>query len=323
MNSGLILASLLCVLNAPILNAPSSNVQNKEFMNSTDYELVVGNEVILDAHSSKTLPAETIYWTDTFISILNTDEKPNDIWYWVNQSDNETEVQIAQGDWYSVGGDMYFDLPDLSSDTIKGIQFFTKKSLTGEIFWVTTPSLSNTNVSTGNFLPSNSTARLMKTDGSYISINQMNFEKTTMEKGILGYLELKVGSTIIASNSKVVQPTDYTQVTNLLMYNSTYTNELRFSSGYYPRAYNELGYNEDINGYLSSSYYAFVSKDSNEYDTISAPLEVGFMLIGKIFDAMNSFFTFTILPGLTLGVLILIPILFMIALGILKLIKKG
>lgn len=323
MNSGLILASLLCVLNAPILNAPASNVQNKEFMNSTDYDLVVGNEVTLDAHSSKTLPAETTYWTDPFISIQNADGKPNDIWYWINQVDNENEVQIAQSDWYAVGDDIYFDLPDLSSDTIKGIQFFTKKSLAGEIFWVTTPSLSNTNVSTGNFLPINSTARLMKTDGSYISINQMNFEKTTMEKGILGYLELKVGSTIIATNSKVVQPTDYTQVTNLLMYNSTYTNELRFSSGYYPRAYNYQGYNKDINAYLSSSYYSFVSKDSNEYDTISAPLETSFMIVGKIFEAMNSFFTFSVLPGLTIGVLLLIPVLFMIAIGILKIIKKG
>lgn len=323
MNSGLILASLLCVLNAPILNAPASNVQNKEFMNSTDYDLVIGNEVTVDAHSSKTLPAETTYWTDTFISIQNTDEKPNDIWYWLNQADNEDEVLIPQSSWYAVGDDIYYDLTDISSDTIKGIQFFQKKSLANEVFWITSPSLSNTALNSGNIMPSNSTARLMKTDGSYISINQLSFEKTVMDKGILGYLELKVGSTIIASNSKVVQPTDYTQVTNLLMYNSTYTNELRFSSGYYPRAYNEQGYNENINGYFSNSYYAFVSKDSNEYDTISAPLEVGFMLIGKIFDAMNSFFTFTILPGLTLGVLILIPVLFMIALGILKLIKKG
>lgn len=323
MNSGLILASLLCVLNAPILNAPASNVQNKEFMNSTDYDLVVGNELTLHAHTDKTLPAETSYWTDAYISILNTDEKPNDIWYWVNQVDNETEVQIASGDWYAVGDDIYFDLPDLSSDTVKGIQFFQKKSLANEVFWITTPSVSNTYLSTGNFMPSNSTARLMRTDGSYISINQLEFVKTTMDKGILGYLELQVGSTIIASNSKVVQPTDYTQVTNLLMYNSTYTNEVRFSSGYYPRAYNVQGYDENINAYFSNSYYAFVSKDSDGYDTISAPLEVGFAVIGKIFDAMNSFFTFTILPGLTLGVLILIPVLFMIALGIIKLIKKG
>ena len=60
------------------LNAPSPNV-SKEFMNSTEYDIVVGSEAPVNAHSSQTLNATSVYWTDTWISVTAA-SKPNDIY---------------------------------------------------------------------------------------------------------------------------------------------------------------------------------------------------------------------------------------------------
>lgn len=301
------------------LNAPSSaNNVSKEFMNSTEYVIHVNESASVQAHSSETFTLPSATFTDMFIDVFS-DTEPTDVYYWINQADNEQEVLI---DWFRVpvGGTprWEFDIPDLSSDTIQGIQFFTKTSLVGETFYLIQPNLSNVNVSFGNILEG-TTAKIGDR-----SLTSLTWTKEKMSNGLMGYGYYQANGTTFASNSKVSNPTDFNQLTNTLLYRGDWSNVVTYTSGYYPRVWNVQGRNETPSGYLSKEFVAYATLTSaNDIDTTLVPLETGFNIVGLVIEAMNSIFTWQVLPGLTIGVLFLIPTIVLIVLALLKLVKKG
>lgn len=296
---------------------------SKTLLNSTEYSITLGNELTIDQHSQETLTASASYWTDAYISVT-ADSKPTDIYYWVNQIDNEQEVLCTFTE-VPVPNTYYFDLPDISSDSITGIQFFQKKSLENEVFYITQPNLENMNYGIGNILPEESSALLELQGDSNISITKLTYTKTRMNTGILGYAFFKINDlTIIANNSVTgVAPNSPSECTQVMMYQGTYTNKITFTSGYYPRMWNAQGYNENIQ---------MLSKDYQPYATFSAagnvgislvPMTTGVTLVALSFEALNSLFGYVVFPGLTLGMLLLVPIFLGLLFTIIKLVKKG
>ena len=297
------------------LNAPLPNV-SKEFMNSTEYNIVVGGEAPINAHSSETLIGSQAYWTDSYIYVT-ANSKPNDVYYWINEADNEQEVLITFSE-IPVPNTYVFDLPDLSSDTIQGIQFFQKTSLVGETFYLVQPTLSNVNLSSGNILEG-ATATIGNR-----SLTSLTWTKQQMSSGLMAYGYYQANGTTFASNSKVSNPTDFNQLTNTLLYRGDWSNVVTYTSGYYPRVWNVQGRNETPSGFLSKIFVGYATLTSaNDIDTTLVPLETGFNIVGLVIEAMNSVFTWQVLPGLTIGVLFLIPTIVLIVLALLKLIKKG
>ena len=60
-------------------------------MNSTSYDIHFVQEMNIRSHTEAHINTETApFWTDTFIDIF-ADDKPTDVYYWVNQVDNESE----------------------------------------------------------------------------------------------------------------------------------------------------------------------------------------------------------------------------------------
>lgn len=318
--------SLFASIIALNLNPVSSNSNvSREFMNSTDYVIHVNESASVQAHSSYTFTLPSSTFTDMYIDIFSETE-PTGVYYWLNQVDNEQEVLITFTR-VPVGGTprWEFDIPDISVDTIKGIQFFTKKSLVDEVYYIQSPSVHNAEFHDSNILPENSSALLYQNNDTSVSITSLALDRVEMTTGMIGYTSLTVNSsTVIASNSRTGRvPNGMEEVTNVVMYYGSYTNKIKFSSGYYPRGYNTKGYNE-INPLFTKDYNTYISITSaNNVGTTLAPLEVGFQIMGKVLEALNSFFGYMLLPGISIGVVIAIPLIILIVLFILKLIKKG
>lgn len=308
------------------INQPNkaNEVYPKTILNSTEYSFVFNSEVTLEPHSEKTLPGPSAaYWTDTYMYVV-ADSKPTDIYYWINEIDNEQEVQC---NFYEVPvlNTYYFDLPDLSRDSIYGIQFFQRKSLAGEVFYIEQPNLENQNIGIGNLLPDGSAALLELQGNSSVSITKLTYDKTRMDKGILGYAFLKINDlTIIANNSVTgVTPNNPSECAQIMMYQGNYTNKLIFTSGYYTRMWNEKGYNDDI-FLLNKEYQPYASFTTAANQGISlVPITTGVTLVALSFEALNSLLGYVVFPGLTLGMLLLVPIFLGLMFTIIKLVKKG
>lgn len=296
----------------------------RDIMNSTEYDIVLAQELPIHAHTEeRDINATDVFWTDAYISVTAS-AKPTDIYYWINQVDNEQEVLCT---FYEVpiANTYYFDLPDLTNETISGIQFFQKVSMVGDTYYLVQPNLSNTDVTNSNLLPENSTANLHLSNGNTASITNLRYEKTAMDKGIIAFAQFKINNmTYIANNSLTgITPVDSSQVTNILMYKENYTNRITFTSGTYARYWNTQGYTK-LSGLLSEDYQPYVTYTAANNMGISlVPLTTGVTLVGLSFDALNSLFGYIVFPGITLGMLLLIPVILGIVFTVIKLVKKG
>lgn len=326
----LIATTILCASMGLNLNDGSNSAPStatKTFMNSTEYEMVLNNVVPLDPHSYVTLDEEVSVYTDMYVAVYNAESKPDDVYYWVNQVDNEEEVLIPSSSWQDVSGVFFYDLTDLSSDTINGIQFFQKKTLVGETYYITQPSLENVSFFDENLLPDGSTALLDLNNGSSVSITSLSLEKVAQPKGITPFIQLKINNLSYIANNSItgITPIDSSQCTNVIMYKSNYTNRLTFTNGYYPRAWNVQGYSDVIGrGILTEEYQPYISFTTASNTGISLePLTTGVTLVGLSFEALNSLFGYLVFPGVTLGMLLLVPVILGLLFAIIKLVKKG
>lgn len=296
----------------------------RSIMNSTEYNFDFVHEMTLHAHSEDEINTESSsFWQNTFIWYTG-DTKPTDVYYWIAEVDNEQEVLVTFNE-IPVAHTYEFVLPDLSSDTIRGIQFFQRKSLVDEVFYIKEPEKTNTNLYNSNILPSNSTANLHLSHGGYASINQISLEREAQNKGISAFVQIKINNlTYIANNSITgITPIDYSQCTNVMMYKSNFTNIITFTSGYYPRSYNTQGYSDQF-AYLTDEYTPYISFTSAGNTNISLePLTTGVHLVTISFEALNSLFGYLVFPGLTLGMLLLVPTFVCIMFAIIRIIKKG
>lgn len=317
----LIATVLLCGSMGLNLNAEpnrSSQTVEKTLMNSSSYDIHFYHELNVRSHSFEVITTETAeFWEDTFVSIF-AEDKPTDVFYWVNQIDNETEVNLAFSD---VGdGEFVADLPNLSSDTINGIQFFQRKSLVGETYYLLNGDMSNlANFNSGNLIE-DKTATI---NGR--GITSLVYSRTHVDKGLIGFCKYSVnGVGDIANNSRTDGGTSIEELTNIMLYDDGWSNRITFTSGFYPRVYNVQGYGELNPTYFSKEFVGYASRTaSNDISISLEPLTVGFDLVALAFSSIGGFLSFMIAPGITLGLLLMVPIILTIILFVLKIIKKG
>lgn len=315
----------IALLNALIgstlgLNAASPNsVINKEILNSSSYSLSINGEASLQPHSFLTLNYDESI--DLYLNVFS-GEEPTDIYYWLNQVDNEEEVLI-DWDFVSVIGDtnLYeFLIPSLTSDTVSGIQFFQRKSIVGEVYYLLNGDMSNLAAFNSGNLIEDKTATL----GGH-GITSLSYKRTKVDKGLIGYCQYIVnGLDDIANNSRTNGGTTVEELTNIMLYDDGWSNRLVFTSGYYSRAYNVNGFAELNPTFFSKEFAGYANRTaSNDISISLEPLTVGFDLIAMAFSSVGALFSFMIAPGITLGLLVLVPVILTIILFILKIIKKG
>lgn len=311
--------ALLGALISPTLglNSVSENsIISKEILNSTSYSLSINGEVFLDSHSFLTLNYDNS--TDLYL-LVESEEEPTDIFYWVNQIDNEQEVLI---DWEEeVQENLWsFLIPSLDHETIKGIQFFQRKSIVGEVYYLLNGDMSNLSTFDSGNLIEDKTATL----GGH-GITSLSYKRTKVDKGLIGYCQYFVnGLDDVANNSRTNGGTSIEELTNMMLYDDGWTNRLVFTSGYYSRGYNVNGYQELNQSFFSKEFVGYANRTaSNDINISLEPLTVGFDLIAMAFSSVGALFSFMIAPGITLGLLVLVPVILTVILFILKIIKKG
>lgn len=315
----------ICALAANgAVRAPAAN--DFDVMNSTDYLISMYD---IDSQTQYDFPDRTenhIPQGYNFYVMVQKDgddsmPKP-DFYMFEVYPDNETEIHLGTSVW-SDQGDYFQTYISLNSNTT-ALQFFEKVSLAGEVYYIEQPDLSNMNNGIGNILPDGSTANLTH-GNSAVSIVKLTWDKRQLTKGIIGYGRFIINDmTTIAANSLSGRaPDDPSQVTQLMMYNGTYTNKLTFTSGYYTRSWTTQGYTTDI-PMLSKEYQPYASFSSAGNTGISfTPISTGVTLVALSFEALNSLFGYLVFPGLTLGMLLLVPTFLGIMFAIIKLVKKG
>lgn len=236
--------------------------------------------------------------------------------------DNETEIHLGTSVWSDQGP--YFETYVTLNSNTTALQFYEKVSLAGEVYYIEQPDLSNMNNGIGNLLPEGSTADLQN-GNSTISIVKLTWDKDQVTKGIIGYGRFIINDlTTIASNSTTGRaPDDPSQLNQLMLYYGNYTNKITFTSGYYTRSWTTQGYTDQI-PMLSKTYQPYASYSSAGNTGISyTPISTGVTLVALSFEALNSLFGYLVFPGLTLGMLLLVPTFLGIMFAIIKLVKKG
>jgi hypothetical protein len=102
-----------------------------------------------------------------------------------------------------------------------------------------------------------------------------------------------------------------------------WTNKIVFQSGQKSVKYGYMN-GLDPYGFTPNNYgYKGEQGQIGENNAGWSALEAGILLVGKSFDVVSSFFSWVIFPGITLGLLLLFPILLCMLLWIIKLVKKG
>ena len=216
-------------------------------MNSTSYDIHFVQEMSIHSHTEAHINTETApFWTDTFIDIF-ADDKPTDVYYWVNQVDNESEVLCTFSDLGN--GRFTFDLPDLSGDTIQGIQFFQRKSIVGETYYLLNGDISNlSSFNSGNLIEGKTAT--IENHG----VTSLSWSRTKVDRGLTAYVSWNANGSTIANNSMTNGGTSVEELTNIVLYNNGWSNRITFTSGYYSRAYNTLGYAEMNESYFSREF---------------------------------------------------------------------
>lgn len=290
---------------------------DRSIMNSTSYEIHFVHEMVIHSHSEEEINTESApFWTDTFISIF-AEDKPIDVYYWINEVDNENEVLCTFSD--VGGGEFTFDLPDLSGDTVQGIQFFQKKSIVGESYYLLNGDMSNLATFNSGNLIEGKTATIENH-----GITSLVYSRTHVEKGLLGFCKYTTSGGDFANNSRTDGGTAIEELTNIMLYDDGWSNRITFTSGYYSRAYNVNGYAELNSSYFSKAFVGYASRTaSNDISISLEPLTVGFDLVAMAFSSIGAFLSFMVAPGITLGILLMVPVILTIILFILKVIKKG
>lgn len=314
----------ICALAANGSATPSQS--NLDVMNSTDYQIsLFDNDSKFQYDLLPRLESQIPLGYDYFVMVQK-DGDPNmvkpDFYMFEIYPDNETEVHLATSVWSDQGS--YFETYVTLNSNTTALQFYEKVSMAGEVYYIEQPDLSNMNNGIGNLLPDGSTADLQNGNAT-ISIVKLTWDKAQVTTGIIGYGRFIINDlTTIASNSTTGRaPDDPSQLTQLMLYYGNYTNKLTFTAGYYTRSWTTQGYTDEI-PMLSKTYQPYASYSSAGNTGISyTPISTGVTLVALSFEALNSLFGYLVFPGLTLGMLLLVPTFLGIMFAIIKLVKKG
>lgn len=313
-----------------------------EVVNATNsivnfYDVYYDEEYIID-------PGETYYIdfnTNTNISVL-TNIKFDGYCYYAADSEELVEIE-----WEAYSNPQWpWKCSIEAYGPSTGIGFYNKKPIpTDKDFYIdwqkfepTNPTNTMDNV---NILPNNSVWDFYKEDGSFYRANsndvvlfRKKVEGSTVRATALGIkystnVYILVCANYIYPNITAFIPESIAQdaqkklntLSPTMFFYGGFTNKVRCHSGYYPFFPNERGYTDmEYITEFNSGYQGFGT--NTQEDTFTA-LGKGIELMEMAINVGVMIFGFVIFPGITVGTLLMIPILVMLLLWLIRLIKRG
>lgn len=269
-------------------------------------------------------------------------------------SDSEDLVQIT---WESYDNqDWHWRFVIEAYEPSHGIGFYNRTALpTNSDFFIDTeklgvysPNSSFAMNSAGvSLLPDNSTAKIYKSSATWQSVSDLRLWRYKTKNNIVAvcvWTTIANYPAIIAQNFYVPSINGYANYSQFceqaeksnsispqLMYwksssadESTYTNRIRFNTGYYPFAPNDVGYVEPY--YLTSNDTGYIAinndgstADSTTFEVLTKTME----MVGMAMSTAVGFLGYMVFPGITIGFLVLLPLIISLLIVILKMVKKG
>lgn len=346
----LIATTLLCfatgIDNIDIREPNRRQEESYSVYNGLDVDFYVyshseDEEYLVPAQSHIEIEHNTFYKLNIIVPDWDWDAHTN-VWYAFFDGPDIPQTPIW--DYTSGGTSSYFTTIAPPTENNSGIGVYYEKYLPWNTdFYIDSASWGgvthglNDWTGTIELLPPNSTIRLYKNDGSYSELNNLKVRRANVENSssydVLIYSEISTNNYLMIANNKGYNreyfngfstTSDPTKLQPYIKYYNNYTNRIRFTSGMYERyaqSPNGLGYQEL--SYLTEQVTGFVGYNEGGVDEAVVTLTTGMGLVASSFMIVSSFFGYMIFPGISLGLLLCVPIIIELILVIIKMIKKG
>lgn len=329
------------------IREPSRAVYNGDYLawNGTDYDLEI-NSIYLDSTLSMPANQKTYITQDTTkdMEIMSTDQRLDStsrIWYCVFDGPNIPQTPTwVQQPWGS-----YFTIPG-SSVPNYGFGVYKEVDIPTNVNYYIDPALWG-GISVGltdwtgerALMPPNSILRIYKEDGTYAQLTNLYVKRTKQEKNnnylTIIYSNINDNQKMMLANNYGVTnqyfngfsaPTTTVNTQPYLKYYNGFTNRVTFASGIMeknPFAENGKGYNELNTFGLNEYVTGYMGQSDGGVNEAVVSITTGMGFVASSFIVVSQFFNYMIFPGLSLGLLLCIPLIMTLILAIIKIIKKG
>lgn len=346
----LLLTFGLTLLNGAVLNEPmraNESDPNFTFYNSTPYELK-----FVDGYSDD----EYIVPSNTSLAIEHTYHNANDFYVYMKEDWDEAETlwyecldsigipatpdwNYQQDEWNS-----YFNVQGLIS-TAHGIGVYKYEYYSNQDLYIDPNKwggiAKGINDYNGNFriTPENtSNVKIYKENGTYNTATKIYAARTSFDESFnyatIVYAVINNQNVMLANNfgyketiiNGAPSPADPKAIQPYLTYYNGWTNRVSLGNAELQKAaesnpntgYMPLGY-----PYLTDVPIGYIAMgDSTESET-STVLMAGFTFAYWAFTAIAPIFSFVVFPGVSIGLLICIPLIMTLMFAVIRIIKKG
>lgn len=308
-----------------IINANTYTVVNATNKDIVLYQAYSDEEVTFAAKSIQKFPYKVQTADDITLYVKKTDYviAPTDFYYLYNAPDFEDPVNVT----FSSLNDEYWYYNIDGYDPSTGLQIGRYESLNGVHGWVDEEKFGingNLNASLPyntltDMIPNGVTFKYVLNNGTQSSaVNHLYVMKAKPSVGSINQVALYAN----ASHTSIVAYNGYDPNLNpFLLYYGNFTNEVVFQSGYKTVKFGEL--EGSLPYYFTDIPLSFVSDNDEVRESVWDTLTHSFELVGMVFAAIGTPFAWLILPGVSIGVLLLVPLLIGMFVWLIRFLKKG
>lgn len=346
----LFILTTLCALQGPItdIREPmrANTIQDFTIYNATNYEIMVFNlyddaEYIVPAKTNSIVDLQYNHPDDLLVYIHEDWDTIPTLWYECLDSIGQPTYpnwEYNNDEWVSK-----FRVQGLISNS-NGLGIYEEKYIPNTQTYYIAPytwggiskGLSDW-TGTNTILPTNGmNPRIHKKDGSYMTASNIQVRRTNIETNVnyatLVYATINGTYFNLANNfgfkeqtfTGFPSPQADTDLQPYLLYYNDWTNEVTFWNTQMPKNAESdpnTGYVPFKNLVTDNPGYLGYSEQSTE-ETMYA-LTAGFTFAYMAFTAIAPLWGYMVFPGVSIGLLICIPLLISLVFAVIKLIKKG
>lgn len=300
-----------------VVNATSSRI--------TLYQGYSDEDVNVSGKSKAFYPYKVQTADDFILYVSKTDypTMPTDFYYIYKAADFEDPVNITFQD---VPSNVWMAIIEAYSPST-GIQIGQYESLSGVHAYIYEERLGiNGNLNETlpyntltNLIPSGVTFKyVLKTGIANQTMSALYAQKAKATQGSINNVALYVDS----NRTSVIAFNGYDPNLNpFLLYMNQFTNEIVFQSGYKSVVYGDM--DGRIPYFFTETKTGFMAYDNESINSAWDTLTKSFELVAMVFTAIGVPFSWMIMPGISIGLLLVTPLLITMFVWLIKFLKKG
>lgn len=260
---------------------------------------------------------------EVYIDKAEYPQQPYGFYYIYKAADFEDPISISftdngYGSWYAFIEEY---------EPSVGLQIGTYQSLSGVTAYLDENHIGlNGNMDTS--LPFNELTNLIPSGVTFkYALSDQTFSGTTNELYALK-VKASIGSVnqvvlyAVQNQSVIVAFNGYDPNLNpFLLYERTFTNKVVFQSGYRTVVYGEM--DGRLPWFFTDEPRGYFSNNPSSTESVWTSLTKSFELVGMIFTAIGTPLAWVILPGVSLGLLLVVPLLIGMFVWLIRFFKKG